>query len=176
MKIAYLHGLESVIDEKDPKIIFLRQQFSNVYAPDIDYKEKDFFKKILSSVSKLAPDLIVGSSAGGYISYLIGSKLSIPTLLFNPAMVGRSYEPEVDTANLKNTQHTVYFGNKDTVIDGNKVRSFFKKEGVGSFDYNIYGGGHRVPVDVFINSTKAVLNLKEIYNTNKNIKQKNETH
>jgi hypothetical protein len=157
MKIAYLHGLESVIDEKDPKIIFLRQQFSSVYAPDINYKEKDFFKKILSNVSKLAPDLIVGSSAGGYISYLIGSKLSIPTLLFNPAMVGRSFEPVVDTTDLKNTKHTIYFGNKDTVIDGNKVKSFFKEDGVGSFEYNIYSGGHRVPVDVFINSIKVVL-------------------
>jgi hypothetical protein len=172
MKIAYLHGLESVIDEKDPKIIFLRQQFSDAYAPDINYKEKDFFKKLLSNVSSMNPDLIVGSSAGGYISYLIGSKLSIPTLLFNPAMVGRSYEPVVDTTNLKNTKHTIYFGNRDTVINGNNVKSFFKEEGVGSFEYNTYSGGHRVPADVFINSIKEVLNLKEIYNKNKTNKMK----
>ena len=40
MKIVYLHGLESNIDQKDPKIIFLNNNFDEVFTPSINYKNK----------------------------------------------------------------------------------------------------------------------------------------
>ncbi len=96
MKIAYLHGLESNIDQKDPKIKFLNKNFNKVYSPSINYRNDNTFNKLYKDIKSLNPDLIVGSSMGGYVSYLIGSKLSIPVLLFNPAMVGRAFDPVVD--------------------------------------------------------------------------------
>ncbi len=167
MKIAYLHGLESNIDQKDPKIIFLNT-FDEVYTPSINYKDPSTFNKLFKDIKKMQPDLIVGSSMGGYVSYLIGSKLAIPTLLFNPAMVGRSMDPIVDLTGLRGSKHTVYFGKSDNVIDGSAVRQYFNDKGVGSFDYNLYSGGHRVPVDVFINTIKQILGITEIYNKNTN--------
>ena len=169
MKIAYLHGLESSIKPKDPKIIFLNNNFDEVYTPSINYKDDTTFDKLFKHISRMQPDLIVGSSMGGYVSYLIGSKLSIPVLLFNPAMVGRSFDPVVDDSNLKRTKIEVMFGKGDAVISGKDVRKYFRDNGV-AFNHSGYDGGHRVPADVFINSIKKVTGVNEIYNVQNNIK------
>jgi len=162
MKIAYLHGLESSIDEKDPKIIFLRETFDEVFAPSIAYRNKKTFDKLYSSIKQLKPDLIVGSSMGGYVAYLIGSKLGIETLLFNPAVVDRTFDPVVDDTRLNfGTTHNVYLGKSDTVINGEQVMRYFGHIGSGSFYHTKYNGGHRVPESVFIDAIKSVLNIKE---------------
>lgn len=164
MKIAYLHGLESSIDPKDPKIIFMDETFDEVYTPSINYKDPSTFNKLLNDIKNFQPDLIVGSSMGGYVSYLIGSKLSIETILFNPAMVGRSFDPIVDNSALKGSTHHAYFGKNDKVIDGKAVRTYFNEEGVGNFKYNSYNGGHRVPANVFIDAIKNILKINKINN------------
>ena len=162
MKIAYLHGLESTIDQKDPKIIFLNKNFDSVYAPSINYQDDKTFNKLYKSIKSLNPDLIVGSSMGGYVSYLIGSKLSIPVLLFNPAVADRAFDPVVDDSGLKKTKINIRFGKSDSVISGSAVRSFFKENGV-SFNHETYDGGHRVPADIFIDSIKEVLGMDEVH-------------
>ena len=164
MKIAYLHGLESTIDPKDPKLIWLNDNFTEVYTPQINYKNPGEFDKILRHIKKMNPLYIVGSSMGGYFSYLIGSKLGIKTILFNPAVIGRSFEPVVNVGGIKGAAHNVYFGKSDKVIDGMEVRKYFGSEGAGDFQYNYYNGGHRVPVDVFIGAIKETSGITEIYN------------
>ena len=163
MKIAYLHGLESSIDQKDPKIIFLNDNFDKAYMPSINYRDDSTFDKLYKDIKSLNPDLIVGSSMGGYVSYLIGRKLSIPVLAFNPALVGRTFDPVVDDSNLKKTRIDIRFGKSDSVISGKDVRKYLKDNKI-SFNHTEYTGGHRVPADVFINSIKDVLNMSEIYN------------
>ena len=162
MKIAYLHGLESTINQKDPKIIFLNKNFDRVYSPTINYRNDNTFNKLYKDIKSLNPDLIVGSSMGGYVSYLIGSKLSIPVLLFNPAVADRAFDPVVDDSGLKKTKINIRFGKSDSVISGSAVRSFFKENGV-SFNHETYSGGHRVPVDIFIDSIKEVLGMDEVH-------------
>jgi len=163
MKIAYLHGLESTIDPKDPKIIFLNKNFDKVYTPKINYRDDSTFDKLYKDIKSLKPNIIVGSSMGGYVSYLIGRKLSIPVLIFNPALVGRTFDPVVDDSNLKETKIEIRFGNSDSVISGSGVRKYLKDNKV-SFNHKEYIGGHRVPADVFINSIKDILSMSEIYN------------
>ena len=162
MKIAYLHGLESTINQKDPKIIFLNKNFDRVYSPTINYRNDNTFNKLYKDIKSLNPDLIVGSSMGGYVSYLIGSKLSIPVLLFNPAVADRAFDPVVDDSGLKKTKINIRFGKSDSVISGSAVRSFFKENGV-SFNHETYSGGHRVPADIFIDSIKEVLGMDEVH-------------
>ena len=169
MKIAYLHGLESTIDPKDPKIIWLNNNFKEVYTPQINYKDDSTFDRLYKDIKSLNPDIIVGSSMGGYVSYLIGRKLSIPVLLFNPAVVGRSFDPVVDDSNLKRTKIDVVFGKSDTVINGKAVRKYFRDNGV-AFNHSGYDGGHRVPEDVFINSIKGLTGISEIHSEQNNIK------
>jgi uncharacterized protein len=156
MKIAYIHGLESTITPDHPKIIWLNDNASETYTPQINYRNPNAFDKIFNYIKKMKPDIIVGSSMGGYFSYIIGGILGIDTVLFNPAMVGRSFDPLVpDTKyEFRDTNHSVYFGKKDRVIDGAKVREFFSFEGFGTFDFNYYNGGHRVPFDIFTTAIK----------------------
>ena len=156
MKIAYLHGLESSIDSSSLKIIWLNDNFSHVYTPSINYHNTNSFTNILTQIKKHKPDYIVGSSMGGYFAYLIGATLGIPTILFNPAVIGRTFYPVVDDNNLKETNHDVFLGKTDEVIDGALVQSYFSSLGLGEFTYTAYNGGHRVSAEVFINAIKNV--------------------
>ena len=156
MKIAYLHGLESSIDSSSLKIIWLNDNFSHVYTPSINYHNTNSFTNILTQIKKHKPDYIVGSSMGGYFAYLIGATLGIPTILFNPAVIGRSFDPIVDDSNLKETIHNVFLGKTDEVINGAHVKSYFSRLGLGEFTYTTYNGGHRVSAEVFIDAIKNV--------------------
>lgn len=156
MKIAYLHGLESSIDSSSLKIIWLKENFDQIYAPTIKYHNKESFTSIIAHIKKHKPDYIVGSSMGGYFAYLIGATLEIPTILFNPAVIGRSFDPVVDDSNLKETIHNVFLGKTDEVINGAHVKSYFSRLGKGEFTYTAYNGGHRVSAAVFIDAIKNV--------------------
>lgn len=157
MKIAYLHGLESSIDTSSLKIIWLNDNFSHVYTPSINYHNTNSFTNILTQIKKHKPDYIVGSSMGGYFAYLIGASLEIPTILFNPAVTGRSFDPILDDITLKETSHSVFLGKTDEVINGAHVQPYFSRFGIGEFTYTSYNGGHRVSAEVFINSIKDVV-------------------
>ena len=157
MKIAYLHGLESSIDIFSVKITWLKENFDQIYTPTIKYQNKESFASITSHIKKQSPDYIVGSSIGWYFAYLIGATLGIPTILFNPAVIGRSFDPVVDDSNLKVTTHNVFLGKTDEVISGALVQSYFNRLGQGEFTYTVYNGGHRVSAEVFINSIKDVV-------------------
>ena len=65
-KIIYLHGLES--HQGGPKVDLLSDK-GYVFAPEMDYKNNpDLFKDVLEEVKELGtPDLIIGSSMGGYL-------------------------------------------------------------------------------------------------------------
>ena len=156
MKVAYLHGLES--PNYGPKVDWLNDKF-DTYVPKLDYNSKTIFEEALDGCR--GSSLIVGSSMGGYFAYIIGQHLRIPTLLFNPAVVSRNFEPIVQLSNRNGTKNTVYLGKNDNVIKGSKIKKYFSNEGVGSFKYNTYDGGHRVPEDVFIGAISKVLKLKE---------------
>ena len=157
MKITYLHGLESSIDIFSVKILWLKENFDQIYTPTIKYQNKESFASITAHIKKQSPDYIVGSSMGGYFAYLIGATLGIPTILFNPAVIGRSFDPVVDDSNLKVTTHNVFLGKTDEVISGALVQSYFNRLGQGEFTYTVYNGGHRVSAEVFINSIKDVV-------------------
>lgn len=67
MKIAYLHGLESTVEVNSPKIIFLKSISSSLYAPQINYRDPEQFNRIYQELQVLRPDVIIGSSMGGYL-------------------------------------------------------------------------------------------------------------
>jgi predicted esterase YcpF (UPF0227 family) len=65
-KIAYLHGLES--NNIGIKNDWLRT-ISDVYDPLIDYRQPNIYQKIKNDLINFKPDLIIGSSMGGFFSY-----------------------------------------------------------------------------------------------------------
>ena len=110
---------------------------TRLYSPTINYRNDNTFNKLYKDIKSLNPDLIVGSSMGGYVSYLIGSKLSIPVFYLIQQWLIRAFDPVVDDSDLKKTKINIRFGKSDSVISGSAVRSFFKENGV-SFNHETY--------------------------------------
>jgi hypothetical protein len=158
MKIAYLHGLESKAGGK--KVEWLSQH-ADVYAPALNYKNSSTFNQVFNEIKKFNPDVIIGSSMGGWFSYLIGSKLGIHTILFNPAVTGRSFDPSVDDSALKGTFNTVIQGTNDTTIIPKDVKEWLGIKGKGSFSFDTYNGEHKVPFVVFKDKVSKILGIKE---------------
>ncbi len=152
MKVAYLHGFESSINEQDPKIQFLRKEFHTAYTPQIDYRDPSTYQTLLTAIQELQPQLIVGSSAGGYMAYLVGSALGIPTLLFNPAVVNAGFSQVVNPQPTKPTHHTLWLGAQDTTIPGADIIRWLDQHSTNPYVVHQYPDGHRVPTSTFISS------------------------
>jgi len=143
-KIVYLHGLES--EAGGPKVSFLAEK-GMVYAPAMDYETLDLDEFIYTLGM---PDLIIGSSMGGYVADIIGSRLGVDVLLFNPALHSREIDPEYEYYG--NTyKRTIVLGTEDNVINPEITKSLWSVHGNVAIHDEIEGMGHRTPLDVFVN-------------------------
>ena len=143
-KILYLHGLES--GQGGYKVDFLSTK-GMVYAPEMNYESLNLHEFILTLG---IPDLIVGSSMGGYVADIIGSRLGVDVLLFNPALHNRKIDPDYDYYNNK-YKRTIVLGTEDKVIDPELTKKLWSVyDNVATID-EVEGMGHRTPLDVFIN-------------------------
>jgi len=145
LRVAFFHGLES--SPKTDKNEFL-EKFDYVYDPPMDYRDNGLFERTLAGVKKNKIDLLIGSSMGGWFAYCIGTLTGIPTLLFNPAVHSRSFDPVVRMGT-KRAVNTVVFGRNDTDIVPKESYNYFLKNGIGTFYYNYESNGHRTPIDIF---------------------------
>ena len=148
MRVAFLHGLESKpFSEKNQELI---KQYgdNNVYAPAMDYRDPWLFDTVLKEIKERDIQLLIGSSMGGYFAYCLSTMTGIPTLLFNPAVIGRSFDPVTELGTLP-VRHKVILGINDDVIDPIKSTSYFSKYGIGEFEYHKEDIGHRIPKEVF---------------------------
>ena len=74
----------------------MRSLGHDVVAPEMDYKTNpDLFQTTLSLINDFQPELIVGSSMGGYFAYHLGTHFNANLLLLNPALPRRSFNPEI---------------------------------------------------------------------------------
>ena len=147
-KIVYLHGLES--DPGGPKVSFLAEK-GMVYAPAMDYETLDLHEFIYTLG---VPDLIIGSSMGGYIADIIGSRLGVDVLLFNPALHSREiyfdFDGGVGYGGL-DYKRTIVLGTEDDVINPETTKKLWPIYDNSANFEEIEGMGHRTPLDVFIN-------------------------
>ena len=143
-RIVYLHGLES--KPGGPKVSFLANE-GMVYSPEMNYESLNLHEFILTLG---IPDLIVGSSMGGYVADVIGSRLGVDVLLFNPALHNRKINHTYDYYNNK-YKRTIVLGTEDKVIDPELTKKLWSVyDNVATID-EVEGMGHRTPLDVFIN-------------------------
>ena len=143
-KILYLHGLES--EQGGPKVDYLSNN-CYVHAPSMNYKTLDLHKFILSDY---IPDLIIGSSMGGYVADIIGSRLGVDVLLFNPALHSRKID--VNHEYFNNTyKRTIILGTEDDVINPELTKKLWSVYGNHAEYDEIEGMGHRTPLDIFTN-------------------------
>ena len=148
MKIAYLHGLDS--NNLGPKNYWLNS-ISKLVDPHIDYREKNIYQTLKSQVYAFNPDIIIGSSMGGYFAYEIAKEFNINAILFNPALHSRSYEPDMtghETGEYNPIMRFV-FGQNDEIINPIKTINIIKKEGYLNENHILYKHGHDTPLEIF---------------------------
>jgi len=152
-KILYLHGLES--GQGGPKVDFLSKE-NYVFAPTMDYTRKGLFTEIVQKVEEFDPDVIVGSSMGGYFGYMLAGLFKKKAVLYNPALHSRIFEPNVPSFAKKHIpdDFVVVLGDEDTVIPPNKTLDYLKdhlgQHVVSPKIERVKTMGHRVDLQVFV--------------------------
>ena len=149
-KVLYLHGLES--KQGGPKVDFLTKEFC-VYAPEMDYKDPELNIKMFFTMQDFQPDLIIGSSMGGYVADILAQKYGVPAILFNPAVHNRSFDPTIEPliegeqADLQKKK-IVVLGKNDEVIPPYLTKIMFE----GNRKYTIIEEemGHQTPLSIFV--------------------------
>ena len=149
MNVWYLHGLES--EQGGPKVDFLYNNATRVYAPKMNYREPEMFTGLLKMGKYNKPDLIIGSSMGGYFADALGSHLDVEVLIFNPALHSRVFEPEGVSYGESNWKRNIVVGSEDKIIPPAMTKVL---KGVVHTWTEIEGMGHRTSLNVF----------KDIYN------------
>ena len=151
-KILYLHGLES--KQGGEKVGFLAGECA-VYAPAIDYRVEDLHGKIHNIVTNFKPDLLIGSSMGGYVAHEFAKAFNLPAILLNPALHSRSFEPDLDTFILSfdtsfHERQIVLLGKNDGVIDPELTKTILGDD--KRFVIEEGEHAHRTPLDIFIDT------------------------
>ncbi len=146
IKIAYLHGLDS--NNWGPKNDWLKT-VSKVYDPLIDYRKENIYKTIREEIIRFQPNVIVGSSMGGYFAFELSKELNIDTILFNPALHSRSVQPDISGHKLGNFKPNTRFvlGENDKVIDPIETLKIIDKEGYKNFSF--FSNAHDTPIELF---------------------------
>ena len=159
-KVLYLHGLES--DQGGTKVDYLADN-CYVHAPEMDYTRKDIFPYLIQMMEDFDPDLIIGSSMGGYAAYMLSGFYGTPIIAFNPALHSRKFDlgfPEFIKYHTPD-KITIVLGEKDNVIDGKRTLDWLKDH-IGSKYMDVQverikNMGHRVPLDVFVNMYNKIV-------------------
>jgi predicted esterase YcpF (UPF0227 family) len=157
-KVLYLHGLES--KQGGPKVDFLANEFC-VHAPAVDYTDPYLAIKVAHIMENFQPDLIIGSSMGGYAADILAEKYGKPAILFNPALHNRSFDPAIEypiegeQAELQERK-VVVLGKEDEVIPPYLTKIMLES----NFNYKIVleEMGHQVPLPIFIDTINKYKN------------------
>jgi len=151
-KVLYLHGLES--KQGGPKVDFLTKEFC-VYAPEMDYKDPMLQNWVDFVMRQFQPDLIIGSSMGGYVADILAQKYGIPAILFNPAVHNRSFEPAIEPliegeqADLQQKK-IVVLGKNDEVIPPYMAQIMFANNRY--YKIVLEEMAHQTPLNIFIDT------------------------
>jgi uncharacterized protein len=157
-KVLYLHGLESKQGGK--KVDFLANEFC-VHAPAMDYTNPMLQNEVEFMMRQFNPDIIIGSSMGGYVADILAQKYGKPAILFNPALHNRMFEPKIEypiegeQAELQERK-VVVLGKEDEVIPPYITKIMLKNE----FYYEVVleEMGHRTPLNIFIDTINKYKN------------------
>jgi hypothetical protein len=150
-KVLYLHGLES--SNTGSKVEFLREQ-SDLLAPLINYRDHNLEQNLMNMVESFQPDVIIGSSMGGFTALNLGNYFNVPVVAFNPAIHSRSFEPAFKKL-VEQDPHfdftpVIVLGLEDNVIDPKKTVEILE-DAEFMVQYELYPEmKHRIPFDVFV--------------------------
>ena len=146
--VIYFHGLES--PQGGIKVDFLKQETDFIEAPAMDYTKEGVFEEWLDYVKTEEPDLIIGSSMGGYFAIALATHTGIPVLVFNPAVHSRKLEIEGLGSGTKKAKGIVVLGMNDKVINPIDTKKMLDGDWNDLIIFPRFGLEHRVPLDTFI--------------------------
>ena len=160
MNILYLHGLESKLSDAKRAVL---EQFGTVIAPDLDYKSNaEMFAFIMKTYQNEPVDCIIGSSMGGFMGYYVAMKLSVPALLFNPALPIRSLNQNVpqNVGPKDNQRFSIVLGSQDETVPAIANLKYFAENLLPTVQFQIKirpDLAHQIPLKVFEEECGAFL-------------------
>lgn len=159
MKILFFHGFESTLPSS--KATWMEDQGHEVLAHPMGYQQPDAFFRALECAREFQPELIAGSSMGGYFAVLVGSHLPTKLVLLNPALISRSKEyNHVDTGSFT-PRVWALLGKNDELID---PKASAEKLRLIDAAITIGDHAHRTPLDIFIPYMESVfIQINEEY-------------
>lgn len=156
MKILFLHGLQS--NNKSSKVSHMNDEDHEVMAPQMNYFDNEnLYQETLEKLLAFEPELIVGSSMGGYFAYHLGTHFKTNLLLLNPALPNRSFDPPILPDGKEKSRIWAMVGKNDTDVPAKENIEILKRAGA---KVQIGDHEHRTPIEVFKPFFNSV--LKEI--------------
>jgi predicted esterase YcpF (UPF0227 family) len=157
-KVLYLHGLESKQGGK--KVDFLAKEFM-VHAPKMDYKDPNLEIKLYEIMTTFKPNLIIGSSMGGYVADTYARQYGLPAILFNPALHNRSFEPAMepeifDEDEIVKQRKIVVLGKQDEVIPPYITKIMLENNHY--YEIVLEEIAHQIPLNIFIDTINKYKN------------------
>lgn len=150
MRIYFLHGLES--PPISDKTEFLHSHYI-AECPPIDYTDPNIFEKTLEEIKRFKPDLICGSSMGGWLAFVLSTHTGLPCLLFNPALYDRPHRKTTNFPIGENKFMTMLvLGKDDDIIIPKKTLreiSLTFSKNIKSLGVTFEEMGHRTPIEIF---------------------------
>ena len=145
-RILYLHGLES--KQGGDKVSYLSSKHY-VLAPALNYYSQGIEQDLLRLFESQKPDVIIGSSIGGYTANLLSTKFNIPAILLNPALINPPIKLNLNFPEKQVSDKLIVtvLGKKDEVIPFESTLSHLQKNSTCPIDLRDYG--HRTPLEEF---------------------------
>ena len=149
-KILFLHGLDSSKESSKFEAIDADRKFCiNVDYRNLNYQTVNEFYQ--ETIQKIAPDILVGHSLGGYWALKMSKHFQLPTVIANPSLSPhfRDDYPEISDDDLDHDiPQLAYLELGDEIIDmyqiAEKLESFMELE-------CLEGGHHRLEYPEKIN-------------------------
>lgn len=180
LKVVYIHGYGSSIKDSDPKydaIKSLNPSFAdkvNLFsiAPDYDLGYSNLVSDLKEKIKGFNPDLIIGTSMGGYSANILGNELNIPFVSLNPVI-----DPnELEFINLKNkgylkfiknnnVNNLVFLNSGDEILDSSKTKEYLEGSNVTVLE----GGCHRfMNIEDILDDIEILLEIENFCNSGDN--------
>ena len=148
-KTLYIHGLDGSLSDEKRTIL---SNYTQVLAPIMEFRANPgAYYDLLSIAKEEKVDIIIGTSMGGCIAYHLSLHLSVPALLFNPALPFRSVGIDLPTPDkVRSSYLRVIIGGQDDIIDPIQNIAWLATHEQGDMDIRWKNTlGHRIPTDVF---------------------------
>lgn len=164
LNILYLNGFKSKLNDSKKEIL---QSYGNLTAPYVDHhNEENIYLKYANIVINEKIDLIIGSSMGGALGFLLSSNFNIPALLFNPAVP--YYDGELIPTQKVTAFQKCVIGNLDTIILPSNTLSFLRENNSPNISIKVLNDlAHQIPLTVF--EKEIDIFMKELFEMKKSI-------